>query len=62
MVAEENGDENERNDSENNDDDDDDEDAADGDDAGGDITDYSRSPDSSDFSLSDVDDLEILFP
>ncbi|XP_034192618.1 lisH and WD40 domain-containing protein mahjong isoform X1 [Osmia lignaria lignaria] len=62
VVAEENGDENERNDSENNDDDDDDEDAVDGDDAGGDITDYSRSPDSSDFSLSDVDDLEILFP
>ncbi|KOC70220.1 Protein VPRBP [Habropoda laboriosa] len=64
-VAEENGDENERNDRENNDDDDDDddEDAADGDDSGDDmLTDYSRSHDSPDFSLSDVDDLEILFP
>ncbi|CAK9822406.1 DDB1- and CUL4-associated factor 1 [Anthophora retusa] len=64
-VAEENGDENERNDRENNDDDDDDddEDAADGDDSGEDMsTDYSRSHDSADFSLSDVDDLEILFP
>ncbi|XP_076233650.1 lisH and WD40 domain-containing protein mahjong [Calliopsis andreniformis] len=63
-VVEENGDENERNDRENNDDDDDDDDddAADGDDSGEDMTDYSRSPDSPEFSLSDVDDLEILFP
>nr|XP_031831732.1 protein mahjong isoform X2 [Nomia melanderi] len=63
--AEENGDENERNDRDNNDDDDDDDDdddAADGDDSGEDLTDYSRSPDFPDFSLSDVDDLEILFP
>ncbi|XP_076661247.1 lisH and WD40 domain-containing protein mahjong [Halictus rubicundus] len=62
--VEENGSENERNDLENNDDDDDDDDddAADGDDSGEDMTDYSRSPDFPDFSLSDVDDFEILFP
>ncbi|XP_076637534.1 lisH and WD40 domain-containing protein mahjong [Colletes latitarsis] len=63
-VAEENGDENDRNDRENNDDDDDDDDenVLDGDDSGDDMTDYSRSSEFPDYSLSDVDDLEIYFP
>ncbi|XP_076666057.1 lisH and WD40 domain-containing protein mahjong isoform X3 [Andrena cerasifolii] len=67
-AAGENGDENERNDRENNDEDDDDDDddddydTSDGDDPGENLIDYSRSPDSLDLSLSDVDDLEILFP
>ncbi|XP_053986195.1 protein mahjong [Hylaeus anthracinus] len=63
-VAEENGDENERNDRENNDDDDDDDDenAVDGDDSGDDMTDYSPSSEFPDYSLSDVDDIEIYFP
>ncbi|XP_032678323.1 protein mahjong isoform X1 [Odontomachus brunneus] len=64
--AEDNGDDNEQNDRENNDDDDDDdEDGGDGDDSGDDSADYDPNVDindlSDDFSLSDMDDLEILF-
>lgn len=64
--AEDNGDDNDQNDRENNDDDDgDDEDGGDGDDSGDDSADYDPNVDihdlSDDFSLSDMDDLEILF-
>ncbi|XP_050590494.1 protein mahjong isoform X2 [Bombus affinis] len=57
-ATEGNGDENERSNRENNDDDDDDDDeddSADGDDSGDNMTHYSRSPDSSDIFLSDID-------
>jgi len=63
--AEDNGDDNDQNDRENNDDDGDDEDGGDGDDSGDDSADYDPSVDihdlSDDFSLSDMDDLEIFF-
>ncbi|KMQ92206.1 ddb1- and cul4-associated factor-like 1-like protein [Lasius niger] len=62
--VEDNGDDNDQNDRENNDDGDD-EDGGDGDDSGDDSADYDPSVDihdlSDDFSLSDMDDLEIFF-
>ncbi|XP_028050580.1 DDB1- and CUL4-associated factor 1 [Monomorium pharaonis] len=61
----EDGDDNDQNDRENNDDDDgDDEDGGDGDDSGDDSADYDPSVDIhnlTDYSLSDMDDVEILF-
>lgn len=66
--GEDNGDDNDQNDRERNDDDDDDdeeEDGGDGDDSGDDSEDYDPNVDihdlSDDFSLSDIDDIEILF-
>ncbi|XP_020297842.1 protein VPRBP isoform X2 [Pseudomyrmex gracilis] len=65
--VEENGDDNDQNDRERNDDDDDDddEDGGDGDDSGDSSDDYDPNVDiheiSDEFSLSDIDDLEILF-
>ena len=60
----EDGDDNDQNDRENNDDGED-EDGGDGDDSGDDSADYDPNVDihdlSDDFSLSDMDDLEILF-